>query len=301
MIERFQGVDGRSMILDAVRAAKVTVGVGDIVEALVNAGELIEYKVGEAMVVEGGEDNDFFLLLAGKVSILVLGNKVAERGAGDHIGEIAMANAAQTRTATVVAMETTVALRISAAAFRLTAEGHPRVLENLLREANNKLAERNRLVRPTAESPRLFIASTREALLVAQEIQANLAKDFPLTRAWTDGTFTASNYTLEDLEAAFDETDFAITIWSADDLVVSRDVEQAATRDNVILEFGFALGKLGRQRSFLLVPQTDQKIPSDLLGIKPIGYRTGDPKDLPTLVAPACLEIRKAVRRLGPR
>ena len=74
--------------------------------------------------------------------------------------------------------------------------------------------------------------------------------------------------TLESLVDALESYDFAVLVLTADDLIVSRGVEQNSARDNVLIELGLFIGKLGRQRTFLLVPkESNVKIPSDLAGI----------------------------------
>jgi predicted nucleotide-binding protein len=42
------------------------------------------------------------------------------------------------------------------------------------------------------------------------------------------------------------------------------------------------------------------KIPSDLLGVRPIDYPMGDPEGITARLRPACTEIRKIIERLGP-
>jgi predicted nucleotide-binding protein len=51
----------------------------------------------------------------------------------------------------------------------------------------------------------------------------------------------------------------------------------------------------------ILVPRNlDLKIPSDLLGIKPIDYPAGDVSTIKARLGPACTELRALIKRLGP-
>jgi predicted nucleotide-binding protein len=59
------------------------------------------------------------------------------------------------------------------------------------------------------------------------------------------------------------------------------------------------MGGLGRERTFIVVPKNiPQKIPTDLLGLTPVRYKSnGRKKDLD----PACAQIRGVIQKLGCR
>ena len=137
---------------------------------------------------------------------------------------------------------------------------------------------------------------------VANEIQAGLTHDCVVATVWTNGVFGASKFSLEALEDARSEADFAVLVLYPDDKVISRQHELDAPRDNIIFELGFFIGALGRRRVFIVSPRsTEIKIPTDLLGITPITYAHGDPKDLAAHLGPVCTELRKTIEELGPR
>jgi hypothetical protein len=95
--------------------------------------------------------------------------------------------------------------------------------------------------------------------------------------------------------------DFAVFIFSPDDLVVMREKSHLSVRDNVLFELGMFIGHLGRQRSFFVVPEGEDQLhlPSDLSGIAPAKY---DPKNanIQAAVAPAQFEISRAIEAMGP-
>jgi CRP/FNR family cyclic AMP-dependent transcriptional regulator len=65
-------------------------------------------------------------------------------------------------------------------------------------------------------------------------------------------------------------------------------------------ELGMFIGRIGRQRSFLLEPRGEEmKLPSDLSGITALAYRY-DKDDLPSRMGAVCNQIRTIVRDLGP-
>jgi CRP/FNR family cyclic AMP-dependent transcriptional regulator len=123
-----------------------------------------------------------------------------------------------------------------------------------------------------------------------------------LVSVWTDGVFGASQTVVESLLKAVDRSDFAILVLTADDTVVSRDMERAAPRDNCVFELGLFMGALGRDRTFIVKPRgEDIKVPSDLLGVTALEYPLGDPSTLTSRVAPVCNELGKMIAKLDPK
>ena len=137
---------------------------------------------------------------------------------------------------------------------------------------------------------------------IAREIQSGLSHDPIIVSVWTDGVFRATRGTVESLLEAVGKSDFAILVLTADDTIISREVEKAAPRDNCIFELGLFMGALGRERSFIVRPRgVDIKLPSDLLGLMPLEYASGTIDTMTSRIAPICNEIRKVVLGLGPK
>lgn len=147
---------------------------------------------------------------------------------------------------------------------------------------------------------RLFIGGSREAIGVCRAVQAELADEFEVT-VWNQGVFRLSYGALESLLDTLDSSDAGIFVLRADDLTTSRDVPAASVRDNVLFELGLFIGRLGRDRTFMLTPRKDRpRLPSDLFGITAAEY-DGDrtrPDELRLSVAPACTEIRSHLASL---
>lgn len=119
---------------------------------------------------------------------------------------------------------------------------------------------------------------------------------------WDHSVFEPSGYSLDSLVEAAENVDFAVLIASPDDTTVSRDVETASVRDNVILEFGLFVGAIGRSRTYLLATADGViKLPTDILGLTRLPYRVRADGDLRAAVNEAALAIERQVVRLGVR
>jgi predicted nucleotide-binding protein len=81
--------------------------------------------------------------------------------------------------------------------------------------------------------PRIFIGSSNEGLEVAYAIQENLEHVSEVT-VWSQGLFDLSSFTLIDLTKALENFEFAIFVFNPDDVLIIRDQEKKAIRDNVI-------------------------------------------------------------------
>src|SRR5260221_13672109 len=116
--------------------------------------------------------------------------------------------------------------------------------------------------------PTLFIGSSSESLDVAYAAQRNL-EDVAEGVVWTQGLFELTKGHLESLLDALDDTEFGLFIFGADDVTRFRGAEMRTARDNVVFELGLFIGRLGRQRSFIMMPKgvSDFHLPTDLLGI----------------------------------
>src|SRR6266567_2453518 len=296
--ERFEGNAGKRLLIDALKAQKLVGGNLALAEELATTVEVIAVKTGEVIISQGASDNDLFLILTGSFNIVVNGREVAKRGPGDHVGEMSAIEPTQARSATVIANEESVICKLSEPSLADLGQRYIDIWRYFAKELSRRLFQRNILVNPIRERTRVFIISSAEALIIAREVQSHLQNDFSNDNisivVWTDGVFRASLYAIESLEKVVDDSDFAIAIAQPDDLTEIRGEKTPSPRDNVIFELGLFIGRLGRQRALLLEPRFEKvKLPTDLSGLTTIRYRYGETKDLSSLLAPACHEIRK--------
>ncbi|HJQ38195.1 MAG TPA: nucleotide-binding protein [Thermoanaerobaculia bacterium] len=149
--------------------------------------------------------------------------------------------------------------------------------------------------------PSLFVGSSTEGLEFARAIRA-LLTDVAQITLWNEGFFRPGGTFIDTLVNALPRFDFAALVLTADDLVRSRDVEAMGPRDNVLFELGLFMGRLGRQRTFLVHQlRADLKIPSDLSGVTAAEYEwPRDDKNYRAAVGAACDGIRQVIQELGP-
>lgn len=148
--------------------------------------------------------------------------------------------------------------------------------------------------------PALFVGSSSEGLELARAVRALLDEDAEVT-LWKEGLFDLGSTFIDSLIKALPRFDFAAVMLTADDLLTSREVTTLGPRDNVLFELGLFMGRLGRERTFVIRARGSQiKIPSDLAGLTTAMYdwpRADDNHQ--AAVGPACDNIRKMIRTLG--
>lgn len=107
---------------------------------LARVSEDLEMEPGKVLCKEGEIGREFFVIVDGDVTVTRNGRRVASRGGGDFVGEIALLEDIP-RTATVTA-ETPVRLFVlTRQDFRHLLDRHPGVERKVLRALARRLAE----------------------------------------------------------------------------------------------------------------------------------------------------------------
>jgi hypothetical protein len=150
------------------------------------------------------------------------------------------------------------------------------------------------------KKPKVFVASSVEGLDIAYPMQVNLQHDADLT-VWSQGVFSLSVTPLDSITEALDASDFGIFVFSPDDETTMRGNVSDTVRDNVIFELGLFVGRLGKRRCFIVMPDNiDMHIPTDLVGVTPAKYSGDrDSSEIAAALGPACHEIRQAMKLQG--
>lgn len=155
--------------------------------------------------------------------------------------------------------------------------------------------------------PVLFVGSSSEAAVYAGALQKNLKQTAKVV-PWNRINFALSRSTLDTLEKKLEESDFAAFVFAPDDSSEIRGEHLNTVRDNVLIELGLFMGRLGRDRTFIVFPtgcQDKLRIPSDLLGLTSATYprdeydaKSGNATEV---MSSASSDIETAILRLGCR
>jgi CRP/FNR family transcriptional regulator, cyclic AMP receptor protein len=300
LIKRFEGDDNRDRLLDAILGQKLVHNERDLADALASRGTLQELAAGEILITQGNWDTDLYLILVGEFDVIINGHRQAVRSAGVHVGELSGADPARARTATLVARQESLVLKVPEKVVNEVAANNIGFWKRAMNVVAQRLDERNAKIGKTNDIPRVLLISSSEAKAVVERVVLNLDSAEVAVQTWDKGTFGLSDYPISSLMDAIGACDFTIAVVRADDSLVMRDKESKVARDNVHLEYGISLGLLGRPRSILLVC-ADEKLhlPSDLAGLTTLRYRDGSPDELERSVRNACIEARRHILKEG--
>lgn len=295
MKTRFEGNSGRSRLIEVLRSQRIVEHNINLAEELAEKGELLQLPAGSILIEQQQEDNCIYFILYGKCNIYINNRLVATRSANECVGEMAVVDSSAPRAATVKTGDSTTVLKVREENLMEILNTYPVVWRAIAKVVAERLRQRADFHRPPNEKPRIFLGCSTENLSIAKEVQLSLKyAPFDLI-PWTNGVFGPSLTALESLLTEVDKCDFAVFLFSPDDLVIARGIEQDAPRDNVIFELGLFMGKLERNRTFIIHEQGCKiKIPTDLWGLTTITYIKGKFDTLAT-------EISKTVENIGLR
>ena len=118
----------------------------------------------------------------------------------------------------------------------------------------------------TAIKPRAFIGSSTVGEPIARAVEQNLNHESE-TYLWPH-IFPPGKGNLESLVETARTIDFAVLVFTPDDLTESKGQTMDSPRDNVLFELGLFMGRLGRERTFAVYNRDEPiKLPSDLAGV----------------------------------
>jgi hypothetical protein len=158
----------------------------------------------------------------------------------------------------------------------------------------------------TQTKPKVFIGSAKESIEYVDAIHGALVHIAEVT-PWSAGAFRPLEYNMENLERLLDENDFAVFIFSPDDVVNIRGNIMFTTRDNTLFEMGLFWGRLRKGRVFYVIPDATPedadakgfRLPSDLEGLSVLRYEVRRDKNHDAAVNLACRAIKRKIEEMG--
>ena len=139
-IDSYTGDDGRMRLTEALKSQTIVQDSEDLAAHLIDAGELIAVGEDQILILEGADDNELYLIVSGEFSVQAEGFEIARRHAGTHLGEQALIDPTQKRSATVTSVGEGVVLKIPEARFDAVASKYPAVWRRLAAELSRRLA-----------------------------------------------------------------------------------------------------------------------------------------------------------------
>jgi CRP/FNR family transcriptional regulator, cyclic AMP receptor protein len=89
LLDTFTGERGRHFCVEALAAQRLVSGNRKLAEELADCAEVLAIAAGQTLISQGADDNEIYFILAGTFDVVVNGRRIAGRGAGDHVGEMA--------------------------------------------------------------------------------------------------------------------------------------------------------------------------------------------------------------------
>ena len=149
-----------------------------------------------------------------------------------------------------------------------------------------------------SNKPTVFIASSSEALPVAEAVHIKLEQELR-PKLW-ENAFDLSSVTINTLINKTKEADYAVFVFHADDKTLIREQAYSSVRDNVVLELGMFIGALGLEKCFIIVPKSSEatfRLPTDLAGVTATFYDDQE-LDFTDAVTGSCAKIKQSIKKL---
>jgi CRP-like cAMP-binding protein len=125
------GKEGRSGLIESLQNFNLINGDQRLAERLFDAGEIVEFKSGDTLMAQGAKETEVYFILGGEADVLINDQRIAVRKSGESVGEMAMVDPSEPRTATVKAAGDVTALKISEEEFTRIANDHPHLWRSI--------------------------------------------------------------------------------------------------------------------------------------------------------------------------
>lgn len=130
-----------SRLIDGLMLQSAINGDSALAELIAKECSVCEYASGDVIIEIGDHTDDLYFILRGRVEILVYDTFVAQRVAGQHVGEMAAIDPRVDRNATVKAIEDCEVAVLNEQALGRIAQLKPEIWRNIARELVQRLRE----------------------------------------------------------------------------------------------------------------------------------------------------------------
>jgi CRP/FNR family cyclic AMP-dependent transcriptional regulator len=126
LLSQFNGPAGKPRLADALKLQSL-ISDQDLALEFARHVSLEAVPSGRTLIRQGASESDLFLILSGEFSVLINGELVERRMAGEHLGEMALVDPQAPRSASVIAACDSVVARITEPEFTKLADRFPRL------------------------------------------------------------------------------------------------------------------------------------------------------------------------------
>lgn len=295
LAKRFTGTTGAKLLRSALALQPIFETNRLAVVEIAKAGTVIPFKVGKTVIKQDDAESDIFFIVVGSVRVFRNNRQVAIRSTNNHIGELTTIDTSVRRSATVIANEESVLVKVSEKDFTRIAEKFPFLWRHIAKEIGERLRQHVFKVQSQNAKIRVFIGSTVKSVNLANDLKRRFAKNLYEVNVWTNGIFEPGHSFIEALETEITKADFAALFLGPDDVLHSKRKRFKVPRDNLIFELGLFMGAIGRKRALMICPKSVKvKLPTDLDGVTSIRYADKDMKYV-------AKELRKSFKKLGTK
>jgi hypothetical protein len=149
--------------------------------------------------------------------------------------------------------------------------------------------------------PKVFVVSAKEDGMIRDALQESLSSVAEIVTWNREDLWQPGHSIIEQLLEFPRKYDFAIAIFGPTDIKITREVQEYQPRDNVIFETGMFMSYLGKDRTFIVMPDTPPvKILIDLAGLITCRYDSFTPKaGWMGALKTTCTKITARINRLG--
>lgn len=123
----FNGHGGRQRLVEELLKQSILREDKEAATVIAEKCTVAEYSAKSSIFREGDASHYLLLILGGRVSVVVHEQEVAQRVAGQHVGEMALVDPNAPRSVSVIAIEDTMTARISEPDFTELAEHDPKL------------------------------------------------------------------------------------------------------------------------------------------------------------------------------
>lgn len=165
-----------SYFLEAVEGFTVVCGDKKLAKTICTQCTIKKLDPGEMISKQDGDDDCAYFILSGRVDVLVNGCSIAEREAGELIGEMSMMSLGKRRCASLAARSSVELLVLRRKNFLRLTKDCPMMVRRMFNVLADRLRERNDAIRLPNNPPNIFIGSSTKGSTFAHKFCDRLKK-----------------------------------------------------------------------------------------------------------------------------